>query len=95
MTTDKIIKKIIKTFNYLDNKATEINHSHGKTVIVPCVDRAPSGKYNSLGFYNLVNKKYAIVFIRDYIARNVDYIPELDCMENIVNGALHINGQTN
>ena len=28
---------------------------------------------------------YALVFIRDYIARNVDYIPELDEMKKVIN----------
>ena len=48
------------------------------------IQRDKRGKFDSLGFYNANTKKYALVFIRDYIARNVDYIPELDEMKRVV-----------
>ena len=40
------------------------------------------GKYENQFFGK--TKKYAVVFIRDYIARTVDYIPELDEMKNVL-----------
>jgi hypothetical protein len=88
MTTDKIIKKIIGTFKDLQQRATEINSAHQQTVLATCVQKDKRGKYDSLGFYNVKTKKYALVFIRDYIARNVNHIPELDEMKNLVNNSI-------
>ena len=85
MKTDKIIKKIVSTFKELESKATEINSAGGVTILHPMVQRDKRGKFDSLGFYNSKTKKYALVFIRDYIARNVDYIPELDEMKKVIN----------
>ena len=85
MTTDKIIKKIIGTFKDLQQRASEINSAHQQTVIAACIQKDRRGKYDSLGFYNVKTKRYALVFIRDYIARNVNHIPELDEMKNLVN----------
>ena len=48
------------------------------------MQRDKRGKFDSLGFYNSKTKKYALVFIRDYIARNVDVIPELDDMKRVI-----------
>ena len=92
MTTDKIIKKIISTFKELQQRATEINSAHNETVLATCIQKDRRGKYDSLGFYNVKTKKYALVFIRDYIARNVDHIPELDQMRSLVDNSLY---QTN
>lgn len=88
MTTDKIIKKIIGTFKDLQQRATEINSAHQQTVLATCVSKDRRGKYESLGFYNVKTKKYVLVFIRDYIARNVDRVPELDHMKALVNSAI-------
>jgi predicted transcriptional regulator YdeE len=88
MTTDKIIKKIIGTFKDLQQRATEINSAHQQTVLATCVQKDKRGKYDSLVFYNVKTKKYALVFIRDYIARNVNHIPELDEMKNLVNNSI-------
>ncbi len=88
MTTDKIIKKIIGTFKDLQQRATEINSAHQQTVLATCIQKDKRGKYDSLGFYNVKTKKYALVFIRDYIARNVNHIPELDEMKNLVNNSI-------
>lgn len=85
MTTDKIIKKIISTFRELQQRANEINQASGEQILATCVQKDKRGKYDSLGFYNVKTKKYALVFIRDYIARNVDNIPELDQMRSLVN----------
>lgn len=84
MKTDKIIKRIVSTFKELETKATEINSAGGKNIIHPMVQRDKRGKFDSLGFYNSKTKKYAVVFIRDYIARTVDYIPELDEMKSVL-----------
>jgi|TARA_R110001592_G_scaffold72964_9_gene222988 hypothetical protein len=84
MKTDKIIKKIVSTFKDLESKATEINSAGGKNIIHPMMQRDKRGKFDSLGFYNSITKKHAVVFIRDYIARTVDVIPELDEMRNVV-----------
>lgn len=88
MTTDKIIKKIIGTFKDLQQRAAEINSAHQQTVLATCVQKDRRGKYDSLGFYNIKTKRYALVFIRDYIARNVNHIPELDEMKNLVNNSI-------
>ena len=84
MKTDKIIKKIVSTFKDLEEKAGKINSASGKTVIHSMMQRDKRGKFDSLGFYNSKTKKYALVFIRDYIARNVDVIPELDDMKRVI-----------
>ncbi len=84
MKTDKIIKKIVSTFKELEEKAGHINSASGKTVIYSMIQRDKRGKFDSLGFYNSKTKKYALVFIKDYIARNVDYIPELQDMRNVI-----------
>jgi hypothetical protein len=88
MTTDKIIKKIIGTFKDLQQRAAEINSAHQQTVLATCIQKDRRGKYDSLGFYNIKTKKYALVFIRDYIARNVNHIPELDEMKSLVNSSI-------
>ena len=85
MKTDKIIKKIVATFKELESKATEMNSAGGRVFLHPMVQRDRRGKFDSLGFYNSKTKKYALVFIRDYIARNVDDIPELDEMKKVIN----------
>ena len=85
MKTDKIIKKIVSTYRDLENRATELNSAGGVNFIHPMVQRDKRGKFDSLGFYNARTKKYALVFIRDYIARNVDHIPELDEMKKVIN----------
>ncbi len=85
MTTDKIIKKIISTFKDLQQRANEINQASGEIVLATCIQKDKRGKYDSLGFYNVKTKSYALVFIRDYIARNVDHIPELDHMKSLLN----------
>ena len=59
-----------------------------KTVLATCIQKDKRGKYDSLGFYNVKTKRYALVFIRDYIARNVDHIPELDHMKYLVNQSI-------
>jgi|TARA_R110001592_G_scaffold30689_1_gene109493 hypothetical protein len=88
MTTDKIIKKIIGTFKDLQQRASEINSAHQQNVLLTCIQKDRRGKYDSLGFYNVKTKKYALVFIRDYIARNVNHIPELDEMKSLVNSSI-------
>ena len=88
MTTDKIIKKIIGTFKDLQQRAAEINSAHQQTVLATCVQKDRRGKYDSSGFYNIKTKRYALVFIRDYIARNVNHIPELDEMKSLVNSSI-------
>ena len=84
MKTDKIIKKIVATFKSLEEEAVQLNSATGKTVIYSMIQRDKRGKFDSLGFYNSNTKKYALVFIRDYIARNVYYIPELDEIKRVV-----------
>ena len=84
MTTDKIIKKIISTFKELQLRSNEINHASGELVLATCIQKDRRGKYDSLGFYKVKTKRYALVFIRDYIARNVNHIPELDQMRSLV-----------
>ena len=88
MTTDKIIKKIIGTFKDLQQRASEIYSAYQQSVLATCIQKDRRGKYDSLGFYNLKTKKYALVFIRDYIARNVNHIPELDEMKSLVNSSI-------
>ena len=88
MTTDKIIKKIIGTFKDLQQRASEINSAHQQNVLLTCIQKDRRGKYDSLGFYNVKTKKYALVFIRDYIAGNVNHIPELDEMKSLVNSSI-------
>ena len=88
MKTDKIIKKIISTLKDLQQRANEINQASGETVLATCIQKDKRGKYDSLGFYNVKSKRYALVFIRDYIARNVDHIPELDQMTSLVDQAI-------
>ena len=88
MTTDKIIKKIIGTFKDLQQRAAEINSAHQQTVLATWIQKDRRGKYDSLGFYNIKTKRYALVFIRDYIARNVNHIPELDEMKSLVNSSI-------
>ena len=84
MKTDRIIKKIVSTFKELEAKADDLNNASGVTFIHPLMQRDRRGKFDSLGFYNAKTKKYALVFIRDYIARNVDVIPELDDMKRVI-----------
>jgi len=84
MKTDKIIKRIVATFKELESKATEMNSAGGINFIHPMVQRDRRGKFDSLGFYNSKTKRYALVFIRDYIARNVEHIPELDDMRRVI-----------
>jgi hypothetical protein len=84
MKTDRIIKKIVSTFKELEAKADDLNNASGVTFIHPLMQRDRRGKVDSLGFYNSKTKKYAIVFIIDYIARTVDNIPELDEMRSVV-----------
>jgi len=85
---NKIIKKIIGTFKDLQQRASEINSAHQQNVLLTCIQKDRRGKYDSLGFYNVKTKKYALVFIRDYIARNVNHIPELDEMKSLVNSSI-------
>ena len=84
MKTDRIIKKIVSTFKELEARADDLNKASGVNFIHPMVQRDRRGKFDSLGFYNSKSKKYAIVFIIDYIARTVDTIPELDEMRKCV-----------
>ncbi len=84
MKTDRIIKKIVATFKELESKAGELNTANGVNYIHPMIQRDRRGKFDSLGFYNAKTKKYALVFIIDYIARSVNNIPELEDMRKVV-----------
>lgn len=77
-------RRIMDAYQKITSTVSHINKMHNNR-IAECIDRdSETGKIKSLGIYDTVSKKYAIIELQNYRTKTIEDVIELNHIKKIL-----------